>query len=160
LLDLDLNGGTGLDLLTTVSDASERTRVIVLTGATSHRLHTDALRLGARGFLTKQDAAQALIKAIHQVHRGDIWFDRETVREVFDGIVNRTNRSRQDPDARKIGCLSKRELEVIRLIGEGLDNDEISSRLFISEKTVRNHLTSIFSKLEVRRRLELVVYAY
>jgi len=69
-------------------------------------------------------------------------------------------RAKTDPDAAKISNLTARELEIITLIGEGLRNKAIGERLCISEKTVRHYLTSIFTKLEVADRLELMIYAY
>jgi DNA-binding NarL/FixJ family response regulator len=71
-----------------------------------------------------------------------------------------TEEKQPDPDQEKIGTLTDREREVITLVGEGLKNKQIASRLFISETTVTHHLSSVFSKLEVSDRLELIIYAF
>jgi DNA-binding NarL/FixJ family response regulator len=75
-------------------------------------------------------------------------------------MLNSTRGDRSDPEMQKISTLTEREREVIDLIAEGLRNKQIGDRLFISETTVRHHLTSVFNKLEVNGRFELVIYSY
>jgi DNA-binding NarL/FixJ family response regulator len=79
--------------------------------------------------------------------------------EVLTRITHRSEKP-EDPEATKIASLSEREREVIALIGKGLKNKQIAERLYLSETTVRHHLTSIYNKLEVSDRLELLIYAY
>ena len=105
----------------------------------------------------KEHAAEVLIKAINKVHEGEVWLDRSLMGSVLDQI---TQSQEVDPEQARIASLSTREREVIALIAEGLKNKQIGQRLFISETTVTHHLSSIFSKLEVSDRLELVIYAF
>jgi len=107
----------------------------------------------------KQQAADLLLKAIKKVHAGEVWIDRSMMSSVLSDV--RSERHEEtDPEAPKIASLTPREREVIALVSEGLKNKLIGERLFISETTVTHHLSSIFSKLDVSDRLELIIYAF
>jgi DNA-binding NarL/FixJ family response regulator len=159
LLDIDLGGTSGLDLLPELLTSARDSRVLILSGVNDPDIHNRAIHLGASGVVLKDKAAETLIKAIERVHAGEVWLDRTAISRVF-AEMTRQKEEKEDPDTQKIGTLTQREREVITLIGEGLKNKEIAKRLFISETTVRHHLTSIFSKLGVSDRLELMIYAY
>lgn len=158
LLDLDLGGQNALDCLPALLEAAEQVRVIILTGIRDAEIHQEAVRLGAMGLVLKEQATETLLNAIECVQAGEVWLDRTLVARVL-GRMARPSPPR-DPEAARIATLTEREREVITLIGEGLRNKQIAERLFISETTVRHHLTSIFDKLGVADRLELVIYAY
>ena len=158
LLDLDLGGETGLDLIQEFS--SKGARVLVFTGIREQEQHQLCLRLGATGLIRKEESPNILLKAIEKVHRGEIWFDRSMMSDVLSNVLKQKNEKDSDPDAAKIASLTDRELQVIKLVSEGRKNKQIAERLFISDTTVRHHLTSIFSKLGVSDRLELVIQAY
>jgi DNA-binding NarL/FixJ family response regulator len=161
LLDLDMGGDSGLDLLPKLLSAAEGARVIILTGVRDPGEHYRAMRLGASGLVLKEKAAEVVIKAIEKVHAGELWFDRSMMGSVIAEIARDNGpKKKSDPETAKIATLTEREREVVALIGEGLKNKQIASRLFISETTVRHHLTSIFDKLGTSDRLELVIYAY
>ena len=157
LLDIDLGGEDGLDFLPELHDAVPEARVLVLTGLRDMEAHRRAARLGAAGLVLKEHAADILLKAINKVHEGELWLDRGML-----GSLLRESRQdpKDDPDAVKIATLTPREREVVTLISEGLKNRDVAGRLFISETTVTHHLTSIYSKLEVSDRLELVIFAF
>ena len=161
LLDLDMAGDNGLDLLPKFLSAERPARVIILTAVCDPEEHYHAMRLGASGLVLKEKAAEIVIKAIEKVHAGELWFDRSLMGNVIAKIARDSgSKKTSDPEAAKIATLTEREREVISLIGEGLKNKQIAGRLFISETTVRHHLTSIFDKLGTSDRLELVIYAY
>ncbi|MBC7932249.1 MAG: response regulator transcription factor [Rubrivivax sp.] len=160
LLDLDLKSETGLELLPQVKAVSEGTRVLILTGLRDPEAHQQCVRLGAKGLVPKESASSTLIKAIEKVHAGEIWFDRNMMSSLLSDVLSEKNGKRDDPEAVKIASLTEREREVTGLVCLGLKNKQIADRLFISDTTVRHHLTSIFSKLEVSDRLELVIYSY
>jgi two-component system nitrate/nitrite response regulator NarL len=159
LLDLDLGSESGLDLIPPLRDAAAQARILVLTGLRDTEVHRSALRLGAMGIVQKEMAGEVLLKAIQKVHAGEAWLDRSSIANLLSEIAE-VDAGRPDPEAARIAALSPREREVITLIGEGLNNKKIAERLKISETTVRHHLTSIFAKLGVSDRLELLVYAY
>jgi DNA-binding NarL/FixJ family response regulator len=160
LLDLDLGGSSGLDFLPELLSVATAARVLILTGVYDLELHRRAVRLGAMGVVVKEKAAEILFQAIEKVHAGEVWLERAMVASVLGEMTRRGEPAHTDPEAAKIAALTAREREVIVLVGEGLKNRQIAQRLFISETTVRHHLTSIFGKLGVADRLELVIYAY
>jgi DNA-binding NarL/FixJ family response regulator len=160
LLDLSLPGTDGIDLIPELHEVAKEARILVLTGVLDSEAHTRAMRLGAVGVVLKDKAPEVLIKAIEKVHAGEVWLDRVMVANVFNERSRSREASKNDPEATKVSTLTGREREVISLIGEGLRNKQIADRLFISEGTVRNHLTTVFSKLEVSDRFELLMYAY
>jgi two-component system nitrate/nitrite response regulator NarL len=158
LLDLDLAGQSALDFLPALLDAANQVRVIILTGVRNTELHQEAVRLGAMGLVLKEQATETLLNAIECVQAGEVWLDRTLVSRVLNRLTRAVQQ--RDPEAARIATLTEREREVIALIGEGLRNRQIAESLFISETTVRHHLTAVFDKLGVANRLELVIYAY
>lgn len=158
LLDLDLGGESGLDLIPELT--KKGARVLVLTGVRDQEQHQQCLRLGAMGLIKKEQTPAVLLKAIEKVRDGEIWFDRTMMSDVLSNVLQQKSAKEIDPETKKIGSLTNRELEVIALVCEGRKNKQIAERLFISDTTVRHHLTSVFSKLGVADRLELVIYAY
>ena len=159
LLDLDLGGESGLDFLPQLLDRAPGTHVLLLTGVDDPAQYQHAVRLGALGVVRKDQAASVLLKAIERVHAGEAWLDRTLVARVLSDLA-RPVEPPPNPEAAAIASLTDRECQVIQLICEGLQNKLIADRLAISEATVRHHLTSIFSKLRLSSRLELVIYAY
>lgn len=158
LLDLDLAGVSMIDFVPELL-ANGLSRVLVLTAA--H--HTDtldlAVRRGARGILHKEVSAGQVIKAIEKVHRGELWFDAATMDRLFGQLL----RARTAPklEAAPHETLTARERAIVSAAVQhsGSANHEVAERLFISEHTLRNHLTSIYRKLNVANRLEMYVYA-
>lgn len=159
LLDLGLGSENGLDFLTELIDVSADARVIVLTGSPEKELHLQAVRLGAKGVVHKAESPEIFLKAIRKVHEGEVWMNRMMLATAMNEFLH-PSKKKADPEREKIASLTVREREVVGLIGEGRRNRQIADRLFISEKTVRHYLTSIFDKLEVSDRLELLIYAY
>lgn len=160
LLDLDMGKESGLDFLRELLGATAGARVVMLTGVRDPEAHRRAVHLGAMGLVLKDKAAEVLIKAIEKVHAGEVWLDRSLTASVLYEMSQTDQTSRADPEAEKIKSLTSREREIVGLVCEGLKNKQIGERLFISEATVRNHLTSILSKLEVSDRFELALYSY
>ena len=158
LLDLDLAGEDGLSLLPELKDVAAKSRVLILTGIRDPEVHRRAVKLGAMGVVLKDQAADVLIKAIQKVCEGEVWLDRATMGNLLAEMTRKA--SEVGPDDARIKSLTDREQQVITLIAEGLKNKQIAERLFISETTVTHHLSSIFSKLDVSDRLELVIYAF
>lgn len=125
--------------------------LLIDTACGRENLVSAVLRKKVSGVLMgKSDAAQ-LKKAVKAVHKGDIWLDKDTFKNILHGI-NAIN-------GEKGSVLSAREKEIVSLIGKGLRNKEIASRLHITETTVKTHLTRIFQKLNIKARSELISYA-
>jgi DNA-binding NarL/FixJ family response regulator len=157
ILDLLLGEEDGLSFLPELCEASPNSRVLVLTGVQSPDAHRRAIRRGALGIVLKEHAAEQLLKAILKVHEGEVWIERS----MMGSMIQELNKPTQvDPEVTKIKSLTDREREVIALVGEGLKNKQVGERLFISETTVTHHLSSVFDKLDVSDRLELIIYAF
>jgi DNA-binding NarL/FixJ family response regulator len=152
LLDLGLKDGSGLDALPRILEACPETQVIVLSGYGTENV-LPALRGGARGFVSKDTASSHLLKAIHAVRRGEIWAEPQATGQLVTELFQR-ERQRDVEDS-----LTPREHEVLRLVGEGKRNPEIARELFISENTVKTHISSLMRKLEIEDRLQLALYA-
>ena len=161
LLDLDMGADNGLDFLPELLAATAgRARVLILTGVRDPELHRRAFMLGARGVVTKEQAMEVLLQAIEKVSVGEVWIERSMIAGVLTALTQAPTSEPHDLEAAKVATLTQREREVIALICQGVKNQEIANRLFITSGTVRNHLNSIFNKLQVADRLELAVYAY
>lgn len=163
VLDLDLGPESGLSLLPELLNIVPTSSVIILTGVREAEKRDEAMELGAKGMVLKEKGATELLSAIEKVYRtGEYWFETGAARRFLE--KRRAADSPQaevDPEARKIASLTKTELELITCIGEGMDNREIASHMHIAESTVRNSLTKIYDKLEIKGgRLGLLVYAY
>ena len=160
LLDLDMGNENGLDFLRELLAAAAGARVVILTGVRDPEVHRRAVHLGAMGLVFKDKAAEVLLKAIEKVHAGEVWLDRSLTASVLSEMLHAGESKLANPDADKIASLTGREREILGLVCEGLKNKHIGERLFISEATVRNHLTSILSKLGLSDRFELALYSY
>lgn len=159
LLELAVIDQSGFDLILELVTAAERTRILILAATPDQDLEHKALHHGASGLLSKDIAADVLTKAVERVNAGEVWLDHSTNAVMFDQPVRRPD-MKPNPEETKIATLTGREHEVIAAVGAGLKNKQIGERLLISDVTVRHHLTSIYNKLGVTDRLELVIYAY
>jgi two-component system nitrate/nitrite response regulator NarL len=159
LLKLDPFNSIGLEIIPQLSNASNCSRVILLARLDESQVLINAVREGVLGIVLQNQTPEILIKAIQKVHSGEVWIERSMIANLLSGITNPQRLITQDPHAESIAQLSPRERQVIKQIGQGLKNSQIAIQLSISETTVRHHLTSIYSKLGVSDRLELLVYA-
>ena len=160
LLDIYLGGESSLSFLPELLAAAPQARVLVLTAVTDRAVHQRAVRLGALGVVLKDQAAEVLAQAITKVHAGEVWLDPALIASVLTAARRPSPTAATDPVAARIATLTAREREITSLLAEGLSNKQIADHLTISETTVSHHLTSIFHKLDIATRLELVVFAY
>jgi DNA-binding NarL/FixJ family response regulator len=152
LLDLMLRDGDGLATLPALLGASPETRVIVLT-AVGCQAALPALQAGARGFVSKDSAGSELLEAIRAVMRGETWAEPQALGQMVSTL------SQREEDELRLSQLTPREREVLRLVGEGKRNAEIAQALFISENTVKTHISSLGRKLGIEDRLQLALFA-
>jgi DNA-binding NarL/FixJ family response regulator len=157
LLDLNLGTDSSLDRLAEMVLAAGKGKILILTGVVDSRTNHVAAENGAYGVVLKNQAAKDLLGAIRKVHSGEKWFDRTLTSKLLDDL------QKKNKDASEVqqllNTLTSRELEIVELIAEGLVNKDVGQRLAISEKTVRNHLTTVYSKLRINGRLELAIFA-
>ena len=160
LLDLDLGGKSSLDILPDLL-VNPQTQVLVLTGTREQSILDLAVQRGARGILKKDASGEQIIKAITKVHQGELWLDRESLTRVFNGLVHASQDQRPDIEQTRQASLTAKERTIVAAIvnATGATNKVLADQLFISEHTLRNHLSSIYQKLQVSSRLGLYVYA-
>jgi two-component system nitrate/nitrite response regulator NarL len=140
--------------------AAGEVRLIIVTAIGDPRMHYQVIQMGAMGVVKKEELPAVLMKAIQKVESGEAWVDRSTMAGFIQKVSRAHTGHASDQEAVRVELLTKREREVVELIGQGLKNRQIAQRLSISEVTVRHHLTSVFSKLQVTDRLELMIYAF
>jgi two-component system, NarL family, nitrate/nitrite response regulator NarL len=152
LLDLMMPGVSGVDALRESHSKQEahEVRILVLTAVTDRRQLVEAVRMRVHGIISKEEPIDKVLKAIRAVAAGQYWIERELLAEAVQG--------RQEQRHVKFG-LSPRELEIISKVASGASNKELADKLFISELTVKRHLTNIFQKVGVSSRLELALFA-
>lgn len=160
LIELNLDDELNTEIIPELLRVNRQARIILLTGIQESPILQLAVQMGAMGVVSKTGSRQTLYKAIEKVHAGEVWIDRTMIASVLTRLSRSRLDDQDDPEVARMASLSDREREVITLIGKGLKNKEIATRLSISEITVRHHLSSIYSKLAVSDRLELTIYAY
>jgi DNA-binding NarL/FixJ family response regulator len=155
LLDLKMPNGSTAECLVQIADKSPSTRIIILTAYSAEEDIVDSAKGNARGYVLKGVSTPTLMEAIRKVHAGGIWVDREMPAAThFARLTVDQDFNPGAPANKTLESLTKRELEILKLVAEGLTNEEIGKRVFISEKTVKTHLTNIFDKLQVNNRFK------
>ena len=160
VMDIDLNGESGISAIPKII-AQSNAKVLTLTGSRDHSLHDAAVINGAKGVVEKGEDATTILKAIEKVAAGEIWLDRAATSRIFLELSQKRAAMTLDPEQNKIASLTPRERQIVSAIGSdaAANSRIISERLYISEHTLRNHLTSIYEKLDLSSRLELFAYA-
>lgn len=160
---LDLDGEDGTESLADLHSQT-KARILAITGTRNVALHDSAVLAGARGVVDKREpaAATTLLKAIEKVHEGEIWIDRNATSRIFLELARQKAGRDKDPEQQKIANLTRREYQTIAsLAGDPSAAGKLAAeRLHISEHTLRNHLTSIYSKLGLTNRVDLYAYAH
>jgi DNA-binding NarL/FixJ family response regulator len=163
VLDLDLGGEDASASLSLLRDRSAA-HVLVLTASDDVEQHRAVMLKGARGVLHKSEPAETILRAIEKVNQGEIWLNRMMLGQVLELLTHGDHpipRKEVDPDAARIASLTSRERDIVVAMvrSSGAKQLAVADSLGISEHTLRNHLTTIYSKLGVHGRLELHVYA-
>jgi two-component system nitrate/nitrite response regulator NarL len=135
-----------------------KVQAVMLLESSTHDLVVEAFRAGARGVICRDDGVGALRKCIDAVNRGQIWATSEQLGFVLEVFSQRWV-PQSVVDSRGRALLSKRELDVVRCVSEGMTNRDVASRLGLSEHTVKNYIFRTFDKLGVSNRAELILYA-
>jgi two-component system nitrate/nitrite response regulator NarL len=160
LFELNISDQLSPDMITQILLACDTTHPIIVTGINNPVIIQQLVENGAMGVVFKSQSPETLIKAIEKVNNGEVWLERSMIANVLSRLSRTNIPVKNNTEVENIDELSDREKEIVRLIGKGYKNKRISSQLCISETTVRHHLTSIYNKLGVTDRLELLVYAH
>lgn len=148
-LTVDGGGCEGLDLCAKIADRFPESRILVLTSFTDEWLVREAIRQGAKGYVVKDVDLSQLVQAIRAIYRGESAFDAHSASAVVSWL-------RREPGAEATAPITPREREILALLAQGLSNIAIGKRLFISDTTVKFHVTNLMRKLGARRRAEAV----
>jgi two-component system, NarL family, nitrate/nitrite response regulator NarL len=152
--DLLLPDKSGLAVLRDLTGELKQTRVILLADRIQQDEMVEAVRLGAKGVILKEMPDATLVRCIRKVHAGGTWLETQAMAGAMDTLL------RRDAGAKEVAqLLTPRELQVLRDVATGLRNKNIGARLGIAEGTVKIHLHNIYEKLNIKGRLELILFA-
>ena len=159
LMDLVMPEVDGIEATRRIMVGQPQARILVLTSFDAEEKVFPAIKAGAMGYLLKNSDSADLIRAIHQVHRGESSLDPKIARKVLREM---RAEPRPEPDTAPdatVEPLTEREVEVLKLVAQGLSNEEIAQRLVVSERTVRTHVSNILGKLHLANRTQATLYA-
>ncbi|MFQ5899158.1 MAG: LuxR C-terminal-related transcriptional regulator [Candidatus Methylomirabilia bacterium] len=159
LLDLPMEGFSGLDSLQTIRTLSPTTRTILLVSSPDDVEAVRCLKEGAAGYCSRKTESALLLKAVSLVRKGEIWVGRKVIRYLTQELAALHGKPAGKAQER-LRLLTQRERQIARLIGTGASNKEIADRLSITERTVKAHLTNIFQRLGISSRLHLAIFAF
>jgi len=155
IVDIQLPGRSGIEVCKEIRQNYPSTKVVILTSHAGESFLEQAMRAGASGYVLKQVGNEELIHAIRAAFRGDMGLDSRTA----SSVVSRYLEMEKTVDQSAFKDLSLREREVLTLVAEGDSNKEIGVKLNLTEITVRNYVSNILNKLQLRNRIELAKYA-
>ena len=158
LMDVRMPDLDGIEATRELMRAAPSARVLILTTFEQDDYVFGALRAGASGFLLKRTRPEELIAAVHTIARGDSLLSPSVTRRVIDRMAQQPMPELADDS--KLDALTRREREVLELVARGLSNREIATELVVEESTVRTHVKRIQTKLELRDRVQIVLFAY
>ena len=153
LLDINMPNVNGIEVLEEIKKKNIPVKVLMLTVHSEAEYLVQAVDIGANGYILKDSGSEELKKAIQSVMDGDSYIQPSLIPSLNSRLVNR------DIDKEKIAALTKREMEILTQIAGGMFNKEIAMNLNISERTVKNHISKIFKKIDVSDRTQAVVFA-
>ena len=159
VMDLQMPGASGIEATRRILEASPHVGVLVVTMFEDDYSVFAAMRAGAKGYVLKDADEEVMLDAIRAVGRGEAIFSPAVARRVIDFFTGVHAEAERDVPPRTFPELTAREREVLDLIAQGLSNPEIAARLYLSPKTVRNHVSNIFAKLQVADRAQAIVRA-
>jgi len=158
VLDIALPGMSGIEITKKLHTEYPSVRILILSMHTSEEFIFNAINSGARGYLPKNTSRRELIEAINAVKRGEEYFAESISNVILKSYIKKAKSDAPDTENNE-NLLSKREIEVLKLFAEGLTNQEIADKLFISIRTVESHKNHIMARLELKTTVDLVKFA-
>lgn len=155
VMDIRLPGKSGIEATREIVDNLPETKVIILTSYADDELLFDAIRAGASGYILKQIGSVELVQALEKIGQGQSILDPKLMQKVFQRVRQESRKA----ESESFALLTERELGILRLVAEGKKNKEIAGEIFLSEKTVRNYVSSILDKLNLSTRAEAAGFA-
>ncbi|MGK2310035.1 response regulator [Cutibacterium sp. V970] len=157
LMDLRMPGMSGVEATSRITHSPSSPKVVVLTTVTTDAAITDAIHAGALGFLLKTSSPEDIVSAVRAAHTGDAFMSPTSTRQLLEQLRSDTGRRGHRAARKTLSALTDREREVAIAVAEGLTNDAIAARLNISASTVKAHLSTIQTKLNVDSRVRIAV---
>jgi DNA-binding NarL/FixJ family response regulator len=158
VLDIALPGMSGIEITKKLHNDFPGIRILILSMHTSEEFIFNAINSGARGYLPKNTSRKELIEAIYAIHRGEEFFAESISNVILKSYIKKA-KSDSPEEENNESLLSKREIEVLKLFAEGMTNQEIADKLFISIRTVESHKNHIMARLELKTTVDLVKFA-
>jgi NarL family two-component system response regulator LiaR len=153
LMDLIMPRKSGIDAIREIKEQDPKARILVITSFAEDESVFPAIKAGAQGYLLKDASPRELLRAIRDIHQGQPSMHPTIARKLMREI----QRSSELPPAEE--PLTEREVEVLGLVAQGFTNQEVADRLFVSERTVRSHVSNVLSKLYLANRTQAALYA-
>jgi DNA-binding NarL/FixJ family response regulator len=158
VLDIALPGISGIEITKKLHSEFPGIRILILSMHTAEEFIFNAINSGARGYLPKNTSRKELIEAIYAIYRGEEYFAESISNVILKSYIKKA-KSESPEDENNESLLSKREIEVLKLFAEGMTNQEIADKLFISIRTVESHKNHIMARLELKTTVDLVKFA-
>jgi NarL family two-component system response regulator LiaR len=159
LMDLVMPRMGGIEATRRIMAGQPGAHILVLTSFDAEEKVFPAIKAGAMGYLLKDSDSADLVRAIHQVHRGESSLDPKIARKVLREMWSEPRPEAHTARDAAVGPLTEREVEVLKLVAQGLSNEEIAQRLVVAERTVRTHVSNILGKLHLANRTQATLYA-
>lgn len=153
LMDINMPGMTGIEVLSEIKAENMQIKIIFLTVEDNQKIIMKAIEIGADGYVLKGSPPEELIEAVKSVYFGENYIDKSLVSVLFDKVMHRSEGQKYFRE------LTDREMEILFYISKGLSNKEIGEKLFLSEKTIKNNATRIFRKIGVNDRVQATIFA-
>ncbi len=155
VMDIRLPGKSGIEATREILAAAAETKVIMLTSYAEDELLFDAIAAGASGYVLKQIGSGELVRKLEAIGRGEAVLDPSVTKKVFDRVREASRKAEDEAFA----ALTDQEIRILALIAKGKTNKKTAATIYLSEKTVRNYVSSILSKLNLSTRAEAAAYA-
>ena len=159
LMDIDMPVMGGVEATKIIKEKHPKINIIMLTGHKEKQKVLDAFQSGANGYCVKNIKTDELLRVIDTILEGGIWVDTQIAGFIFEVLKAIDEKQKEERKSLEDFGISEREAEVLKLVADGLSNEEITEKLFISKNTVKNHVASIIAKLSVKDRTQVAVFA-
>jgi DNA-binding NarL/FixJ family response regulator len=156
ILDISLPGKSGIEITRELIEANNESKILILSANTDEESIIEVIKAGAKGFLPKDTSKDEFLVALNLVYNEEGYFGEKLSKVIYKSYIQYV-KSIKSPEQEI--CLSEREIEIIKLLAEGLTSKEIADRLFISSRTVETHKNNIIKKLNLKNLVELLKYA-